>query len=90
MSGYIDNRLSKAFGGGLAPTWFSRFPFAAALVFLLTLTHLDAKAKTVVVDDAETDKITYSPGGWKIGNGCSDCPAKPDTALVNTWHECVR
>ena len=54
MLGYVDNRPSKAFGafGALA---FPRFPFAAVLVFFLTLTYLDAKK--VIVDDTEIDKI---------------------------------
>ena len=83
MLGYIDNRPSKAFGA-LA---FPRFPFVAALVFFLALTHLDAKK--VIVDDTETDKITYVSNGWKDGPSCSDCWAKPDIKRVNTWHECV-
>ena len=86
MSGYIDNRLSKAFGafGALV---FPRFSFATALVFFLALTHLDAKK--VIVDDTEIDKITYVSNTWKAGPSCSDCSAKPDTNRVNTWHECV-
>ena len=85
MLGYVDN-LSKTFGAFSALA-FPRFPFAAALIFFLALTHLDAKK--VIVDDTETDKIAYSISGWKVGPGCSDCDAKLDTARVNTWHECV-
>ena len=85
MLGYVDN-ASKAFGafGALA---FPRFPFAAALVFFLALTHLDAKK--VIVDDTEIDKITYVSNGWRDGPSCSSCDAKPETKWVNTWHECV-
>ena len=86
MLGYMDNRPSKAFGafGALA---FPRFPFAAALVFFLALTHLDAKK--VIVDDTELDKIVYSMNGWKFGPTCPNCDARPNTTRVNTWHECV-
>ena len=68
---------------------FSRFPslIAVVLVFFLTPTHLDAK--TVIVDDTETDKIKYSSLRWKVGPGCPDCLANVDRTRVNTWHECV-
>ena len=86
MLGHIDNHPSKAFGAFGAHA-FPRLPFAAALVFFLALTHLDAKK--VIVDDTELGKIAFSISGWKFGPSCSDCDAKLDTAWVNTWHECV-
>ena len=86
MLGYIDNHFSKA-GGAFGALAFPRFPFAAALVFFLALTHLDAKS--VIVDDTEVDKITYFSNTWKDGRSCTDCYAKVNTTRVNTWHECV-
>jgi hypothetical protein len=69
-------------------TSVSQLSFTAALVLLLAGTLLDAKS--VIVDDTDTSKITYT-SGWLVGNTCTGCFAKPDPsqAFNGTWHECV-
>jgi hypothetical protein len=46
-------------------------------------------ARSVVVDDANTDRITYS-SGWKEFNDCT-CLVQPTKASANngTYHPCV-
>jgi len=82
-SGHTDPRSSAMF---LFAT--SQFPFTAALLLLIVGGRLEAKS--VIVDDSDTSRITYSPG-WGIGNDCSGCFAKPDPTQPSngTWHECV-
>ena len=46
-------------------------------------------ARTVIVDDSETDKITYSPG-WTQNYGCpAECTDASDVPHYNTWHRHV-
>lgn len=64
--------------------------FTAALVLLLAGTRLDAKS--VVVDDTDTSRITYSPTSrWNTGNTCTTCIVQLDRTktLFGTWHEWV-
>jgi phosphatidylserine/phosphatidylglycerophosphate/cardiolipin synthase-like enzyme len=64
----------------------SQFSLTVALILSFAGTRLDAKS--VIVDDADTTKITYS-SGWNIGNDCSKCSANPikSQAFEETWHE---
>ena len=47
-----------------------------------------ARTRSVIVDDADTNRIIYSEG-WNIGDQCGECFARPDggKALDGTWHE---
>jgi len=67
---------------------FSQISFVAVLVLIFTGARLDAKS--VIVDDTDASKITYS-SGWLAGNTCTGCFAQPDKtqAFNGTWHECV-
>ena len=67
---------------------YPQLSFTVALILLLTGTRLDAKS--IIVDDADTRSITYSPG-WITGNICTGCFALPDKTQTfgGTWHECV-
>ena len=66
----------------------SQFPFTPALLLLISGGQLEAKS--VIVDDSDTSRITYS-SGWNIGNNCTTCFAEPDSTQPSngTWHECV-
>ena len=45
-------------------------------------------ARTVVVDDSETDKIIYSKG-WIENHGCLGCPVASGLVHNSTWHRHV-
>ena len=66
----------------------SQTPFTAVLLLLFAARRLEAKS--VIVDDSDTSRITYS-SGWSIGNNCTGCYAEPDPTQPSngTWHEYV-
>ena len=63
-----------------------RFGFLALL--LVCTVGVQAGTKSIIVDDADTDLISYSKG-WNIGNQCAGCAAQPDKSKAQdgTWHE---
>jgi len=57
---------------------------------LASIAGAQARTTLVVVDDADTDRISYSKA-WNPGNECPGCAAQPDKSkpINGTWHEYV-
>ncbi|KAG8798365.1 hypothetical protein FRC18_008683, partial [Serendipita sp. 400] len=59
-------------------------------IWMITLINR-ASAGNYTVDDAASG-ITYSAGGWNVGNECPGCYAQPDKTKAHgaTWHDATR
>ncbi|KAG8775496.1 hypothetical protein FRC16_004799 [Serendipita sp. 398] len=74
--------------------WFytrMSWPFPI-FVFIWMITLINrASAGNYTVDDAASG-ITYSAGGWNVGNECPGCYAQPDKTKAHgaTWHDATR
>jgi hypothetical protein len=57
-------------------------------LLLVCIARVQAGTRTITVDDAATNLISYSKG-WNKGELCEGCAAKPDKSKARdgTWHE---